>query len=60
MKRKDLTYYAIQYGGVPMTLESAKRFLIMSQLAGYSINEAIEFVPNELRSDKFKEKGEQK
>lgn len=54
-KKKDLTYYAIMYGGVPMTLEGARRFLIASQLDGYTMEEAIQFVPDDLRSDKYKE-----
>jgi hypothetical protein len=55
-KKKSLTYYAIQYGGVPMTFNGAKQFLMMANLGGYTIDEAIKLVPNEFRSDKYKNK----
>jgi len=53
--KRDLTYFAIMYGGVPMTFEGAKRFLIAAQMEGYTIDEAIQFVPNDMRADKYKE-----
>lgn len=54
-KKKDLGYYSIMYGGVPMTYGGARSFLIEAQLAGYSIKEAIAYVPNDLRSEKYRE-----
>lgn len=55
MAQPDLTYFAVTYGGVPMTWDGARRYLIAAQTAGYPIEEAIKLVPNEFRADKYKE-----
>lgn len=49
---KDLTYYAIMYGGVPMTSTGARMFIMMAVNAGYKFEKCLQFVPDELLSPK--------
>lgn len=41
---KDLTFFAIQYGGVPMTLEGAKRFIFASKSAGHKVEDIEKYL----------------
>lgn len=43
----DLTYYHIQYGGIPMTEAGKTRFIIAAKNAGYSIDEINEYLKDE-------------
>ena len=47
---KDLNYYVIMYGGCPMTLAGAKRFLVTAQQARHSFKDCLSYIPDELLS----------
>jgi len=42
--RKSLTYFHIQYGGMPMTEAGARRFATMALIGGYSPKEIHEYL----------------
>jgi hypothetical protein len=44
---KDLTYYAIMYGGVPMTSTGARMFIMMATRAGLYNFECSDFICTE-------------
>jgi hypothetical protein len=48
-ERKDLTYYAISYGGVPMTPQGVVRFVVAAMHAGYTHKEVYDYVPDSLK-----------
>ena len=54
---KDLNYYAIMYGGVPMTANGALRFMIAAEQAGHNHFDVLQYIPDEfLMPDAYREK----
>lgn len=44
MVRKALSFYAIQYGGVPMTQAGRERFIFHATAGGYTIDEITDYL----------------
>lgn len=52
MKRKDLTYYSIMYGGVPMSSMGSYRYMTTAMGAGYPYGKVIQLIPDDFLSAK--------
>ena len=44
---KSLNYFAVMFGGMPMTFNGARRFLLAAMNEGHSYTDCLKFVPDE-------------
>lgn len=54
-KEKDITYYAIMYGGVPMTAKGALSFMVAAVSGGFEIKDCVPFIPIEYLMPEYAE-----